>query len=532
MTSASSLLRSLLIYSICLPLAIFLGYVIAQEGNPLYSISTYFGIIPILFFLTLPLLLRWHHGLLIATWNLGAVLFFLPGRPELQMAMAWLSLSLAIVQHILNRRLRFLSAPGVTRSLLFLAAVVLATAQCRGGIGVAAFGSEVQGGKRYLLILTAVIGYFALISRPIAPKYATRYMVLFFVGSAVAAVGELGSILPESLYFIYLLFPVSTHGLHSIINNPVGPTMVIDRLGGLATAGAGAFHAMLARYGIAEIFDVRRIFRLVLFLTVIVLSVLGGFRGIVIGLVLTFSILFYVEGLMRSRLLPVFALALVLVGALLVGFVQHLPLNIQRSLSVLPLPVDPMAKADAEASSEWRLKIWKRVIPQIPQYLLLGKGLGFSAAEMQSFITVQVNTGLAEASEGGTEFVSDYHNGPLSVIVPFGIPGVIGFLWFVAASWRVLYKNYRYGNPAYAKLNNFLLVYFIVRMIFFFAIFGNFYSDFTVFAGLVGLSISLNGGVAKPFILLPPPKSRPRLLRLPQGVRRPVPSQAGIGHPV
>src|ERR1051325_4267887 len=177
MTSASSLLRWLLIYSICLPMAIFLGYVIAQEGNPLYSLSTYFAIVPVLFLLVLPLLLRWHHGLLITTWNFNVMLYFLPGRPQLWMAMAWFSLLLAIVQYILNRQLRFLSAPGVTRSVLLLAAVVLATAECRGGIGVAAFGSEMQGGKRYFLIFTAVIGYFALVSRPIPPKYAARFVV-------------------------------------------------------------------------------------------------------------------------------------------------------------------------------------------------------------------------------------------------------------------------------------------------------------------------------------------------------------------
>src|SRR5689334_58025 len=133
MSSTSSLLRSLLIYSICLPLAIFLGYVIAQEGNPVYSLSTYIGILPVLFVLILPLLLRWHHGLLIASWNFGAVLYFFPGRPELWMAMAGVSLLISTIQYILDRRNHFLSAPSVTRPLLFLAAVVVVTAVCRGG---------------------------------------------------------------------------------------------------------------------------------------------------------------------------------------------------------------------------------------------------------------------------------------------------------------------------------------------------------------------------------------------------------------
>src|SRR4029077_16512697 len=144
MTSTSSLLRSLLIYSICLPLAIFLGYVIAQEGNPLYNPTTYFIVGLVIFFLALPLVLRWHHVLLIASWNLGLVLFFVPGRPDLWIAAAWLTFAISILHYILSRRPIFLQARGVTWSLLFLAIVVLATAELTGGIGLAALGSEVQ----------------------------------------------------------------------------------------------------------------------------------------------------------------------------------------------------------------------------------------------------------------------------------------------------------------------------------------------------------------------------------------------------
>ncbi len=530
MTSTSSLLRSLLIYSICLPLAIFLGYIIAQEGNPIYSITTYLGILPILFVLVLPLLLRWHHALLIASWNFGALLYFLPGRPDLWMAMAGLSLIISIVQYILNRQLRLLSASSVTRPLLLLAAVVLVTAQCRGGIGLAIFGSEVQGGKRYFLIFAAIIGYFAFITRPIPPRHAARYVVLFFLASAGAIIGDLGSILPQSFYFVYMLFPITQHGLTSIINSQVGPAEAVDRLGGVGVACYGAIYALLARYGVGEIFHSRHVFRCLAFLGLLGLSMLGGFRSHLVLFLLLFSLLFYSEGLMRSRLLPAVALIAILIGALLVGFVQRLPLTVQRTLSVLPLPVDPIAKAHAEASSEWRIHIWRQVVPQIPRYLLLGKGLGLSGKELQAFISVDPRSGLGETNEAGTEFVSDYHNGPLSVIVPFGLPGVIAFLWFLAASVRALYKNYRYGNPAYSKLNRFLLVYFIAKIVFFLFVFGNLYSDLAMFAGLMGLSISLNGGVARRFILLPPPQAHARPLRLPQGARRPLPAQVGIGH--
>ena len=528
MTSASSLLRSLLIYSICLPLAIFLGYLIAQEGNPIYSLTTYVGILPILFVLALPLILRWHHGLLIASWNFGAVLFFFPGRPDLWMAMAALSLSISILQYILDRRHRFLSAPSVSRPLLFLAAVVIATAACRGGIGLRSFGSELNGGKRYLVILAGIIGYFAFTSRPIPPKYAVRYLVIFFLGFAIRAIGDLGSILPEGLYFVYLLFPITQHGYVSIMNDTVGPLSAIDRLGGLAMACLGGFTAMLTRYGIREIFASRHVFRLLVFLSFVSLSTLGGFRGNVVIFIILFSILFYLEGLMRSRLLPIFALIVVLIGALLVGFVQRLPLNVQRTLSVLPLPVDPIAKADAQASSEWRKEIWRQVTPQIPRYLILGRGLAFNGKDLQPLVDLRAQ----DSGQAETELVSDFHNGPLSVIIPFGIGGAVGFLWFMGASARALYRNYRYGNPAYVKLNRFLLAFFITKTIFFFFAFGSLFPDIAMFTGIVGLSISLNGGIARRFVLLPPPNMAARPSNLPRGSRRPVPAQVGMGHAV
>src|SRR5262249_18299891 len=132
MTSASSLLRSLLIYSICLPLAILLGYTIAQEGNPLFNPATYFVLGLVFFFLALPLVLRWYHPCLLLAWNLGAVLFFVPGRPDLWMLVVWISVFVAVAQYILDRR-RFIPAPSVSNSLIFLLVVVVLTAELRGG---------------------------------------------------------------------------------------------------------------------------------------------------------------------------------------------------------------------------------------------------------------------------------------------------------------------------------------------------------------------------------------------------------------
>jgi len=82
MTNASSLFRSLLVYTICVPLAVFLGYVMATGTSgaawPLFDPTTSIVVGLLLFLLVLPLLLRWHHAWLITSWNFSVVAFFLP----------------------------------------------------------------------------------------------------------------------------------------------------------------------------------------------------------------------------------------------------------------------------------------------------------------------------------------------------------------------------------------------------------------------------------------------------------------------
>ena len=97
----------------------------------------------------------------------------------------------------------------------------------------------------------------------------------------------------------------------------------------------------------------------------------------------------------------------------------------------------------------------------------------------------------------------------------------IGFVWLLVAGIRVLYQNYQFGDPAFHHINTFLFAYFVVRVIFFFVVFGSFDSDLPVFLGLLALSISLNGGVAKP-VVVPQPKIVFNRFKLHPSVRRPV----------
>ena len=510
MSNASALFRSLLVYGLCLPLAVFLGYLLA---TPLEGPTTLIVVAITLFVLATPLLLHWHHAWLITTWNTTAMLFFLPGKPPLWMGLAVASFTISILQYTLNRRMKFLHAPSVARPLLFLLVVVLLTARLTGGLGMRIMGGDTYGGRRYLAILVSAMGYFAIINRRIPPKRASLYVTLFFLGAATMAIADLPGVGSPAFNFLFVLFPVSNVDAFANQNSVIAHTSLIPRSVGLATLGLAGYCTILVRYGLRGVLDTRNPWRCGAFLIFVVLSVSGGFRSVLILCLMTFALLFYLERLHHTRLLLPVILVLLAGGGLASLFAARLPLAIQRSLAVLPfIQIDPIARMGAQASSEWRLEMWREIIPQIPQYLLVGKGYTFSAAEQ-----ALIGRGNIE----GTELVGDYHNGPLSVILTFGIFGSIAFVWLMVAGIRVFYQNYQFGDPAYHNINVFLLAYFVVKVIFFFTVFGGLYADLPLFMGLIGLSISLNGGVAKPAVV-PQPKIVFNRFKLHPSARRPL----------
>jgi hypothetical protein len=487
MNNASALLRTLITYAICVPLAVVVGSLVCSAAN-LSSRATLVEAGLFILALCLPILLRWHHPLLIFCWNLPMTVFFLPGQPDVWLPMMALSLGISVLQRALNQNMRFLSAPQITWPLIWLAAVTLFTAEMTGGIGLHSMGNEVSGGKRYILVLAAIAGFYALSARRIPPRRAWLYIALFFLPGCVGVIGDLYSFVPRNLNFIFLFFPANAYAFSS------NPMEEVSRFNGLRILGGSIVPFMLARYGIRGIFLSGRPLRLLLFVAFVFVSWFGGFRSGVITFVLGFSIQFYLEGLYRTKLVPLFAFAGIVAAVICVPLVDKLPYSIQRSLAFLPINVSLAAKGDAEASTEWRLQIWKAVLPEVPSHLLLGKGYALDASYFQA--TSSAFKPIS-AEDWGLTMSSDYHSGPLSVILPLGIWGAIAFGWLLIAGMRALSANYRYGDPALRTVNTFLLAVFLTKTLIFLFIVGGFYGDLMTFTGYLGLSVSLNGGICR-----------------------------------
>jgi len=121
---------------------------------------------------------------------------------------------------------------------------------------------------------------------------------------------------------------------------------------------------------------------------------------------------------------------------------------------------------------------------QVPEYLLLGKGLGLKRSDFDSTLEYTFESQAISGDQIGAALAGDYHNGPLSVVIPFGIWGSIAFVWFVVAGFRVLLNNYRYGSPGLQIINAFLLADFITRAFMFFVVVGGLTTDMLHFTGL------------------------------------------------
>jgi hypothetical protein len=485
MNNAPAILRALIAYAICFPVAIWMGFLIT---NPL-NYSTFGGVGLVLLVMSAPIFLRWHHQLLVLCWNLPLIMFFLPGAPTVYLPMIALSLGLSILKRTMDKNMRFISTPQLTLPLIFLAIVVLVTAKMRGGIGLHSLGSEVSGGKRYFFILGAIAGYFALKARRIPVRQAGLYVGMFFLGACGSVAGDLVSYLPPAFYFIYWFLPVNPYAFGSDADTSLA------RLGGTAAAALGIFSFMLAKYGLRGIFLSGKPLRIVFFCLFLVIGFLGGFRTLVATTAMIFMILFYLEKLHRTKMLPRLIFAGLIAAVICIPLANKLPWSVQRSFSFLPLNWDRIAVQDADVSAHWRWEMVKAMVPQVPQYLLLGKGYGLTAAD---FDAMAMSSGAISADQWGSAIATDFHNGPMSILIPLGIWGVIGFLWFLIAAGKALVCNYRYGDPALRTYNALLLAGFYTHAFGFFFLFGSLYSDMIFFAGYVGLSVSLNGGICRP----------------------------------
>ena len=491
MTNTATVPRNLVILAIVVPIAALVGLWVATSDQ----FTSWVAIGLVLGTMAIPIFLRWHHPLLIVSWNAAVHIAFLPGQPKVCMAMVAVSFGISLLNRLLDKQKRFIHVPALTWTLIFFAAVVLVTMAKTGGIGMRTLGSGVFGGKRYLELLIAIAGYFALTAQRADPARALWIAGLFLLSSITLAMSNIIYFLGPKFYWLYWVFPVGGAMNQALADYSV--TKEVYRLNGLAFACLGPYLYMLARFGVGGILDFSKPWRLAIVVLLAGLTLFGGFRALLVLLGLTFMIQFFLEGLWRTRLFPALIVAGLLSFVALIPISDKLPSAVQRTLSFLPfMSVDPVVRYNARDSTEWRLIMWRMLYPDLPNYLVFGKGYAISATEM--YLAQQsVIRGLTPDLDL-VILAGDYHSGPLSVYVPFGSLGALALAMFLFFGCRVLHANWKYGDPRLRTINTLLLAYFLTRIVYFIFVFGGISDDLFHFVGVVGFSLFINGGQRKP----------------------------------
>jgi hypothetical protein len=491
----SAIARILIAVAIGLPILLFLGFQLATPDQ--ISSIIWIGVAFCAFLV--PLMIRWHHPMIILCWNLPFVVFFLPGGQFLWAPVAGVSLLFSVLGWTLQKHKTplFIPSPLTTWPMIFLAVVVVFTMAATGGLHSKMFGSSEWGATRYISVIAIIIAYFALIAQRIPPERAQRMASLFFLTGTLWVLSVVGALIPRLDFLSYI---IGRQGI-TTTDNPFEGTD-IERFNGFYFAAQFLFGYMLIRYGIRGLFDWHRWWRAMFLAVSFGIGTLGGFRSFIVFTFILFWVQFYFERLFRTNLIVIILAGTVLAAIFTVSFSDQLPLPIQRSLSFIPgIKVSPVARFDAQETLEWRFDLWNSLLPVIPQYLFIGKGYGFDGSDLSIAMTANTyawrHGTVPNPDDNYLAIIGDYHQGILTLIIPLGIWGVLAFAAFCWGAIRVLYHHYRHGNPQFKRINTFFLSFFIAKLVFYVIFYGQFYQDLAAFVGVVGLSLAINGSVGQ-----------------------------------
>jgi len=501
MSNALAIIRSLIIYSLCLPLAIFVGYLLAMPMDS-SSVASWRGVGAAV----VPVILRWHHPFLVASWNLSLVMFFPARRTAPVDCHVRVSLLLSVLHHIFESgsEARVRTVGGAPFD--FFAPGDPGHGQVDRRYRHADARGDAYGGRRYIVWWRRSSGISrcpASASRPAATTYTWRCS---FLPGLSAAVGNLAELVGPQFYFIFAFFPADSLRSFTPDFSPDG-AFTVWRIfrgggrGGLVRIGAARSARLVPHertLAFSAVPDPRRFSSQP---ALAHLDHVGGHLDQFAGWVPRGGHHFCAD-----ISLPVLSRRPASEPRLadrcpardfwpwrsVCHFCQAATRD-PTDVQFLPVEIDPVVRMSAEATVEWRLRMWRTVAPTVPQYLVLGKGYSINPSEL----AMAQGPTMGDGSEASM-VAGDYHSGPLTLLIPLGIWGALGFLWFLGAAVRLFYRNYRYGDPELRLINTFLFSYFVVHIFSFFTIFGSFHHEFFSFTGLAALSICLNGGMRGP----------------------------------
>jgi hypothetical protein len=472
------------------------GFILALFGAILYFVSKGQFIFAALVVGLIPFLTLAREP---GKWWLAAILFTNSGllTPGLgtNLTLSLLAgvgfIALALMERIFRRSETALGGPQRLAGTLIVLLFCLASYR---GWGLKFLESSSWGGMQYVQLIIGLLFFFYSQQVKVEEKWLKRAILLYFGLSLLPAIITLST-----------QYVPAMGALESFVK--IEDLAQSDPPQGTSIHRVGSLHFVAASLGYLAILLYDRNFKLSWKIVGIgalsfIFAGISGHRVAVIRLMLVVLIYTVIRWrkFPRAQRVKGIVAGICLLGALY-GFAQFLPVGFQRTLSILPgISVSAVASEDAQGTSDWRIEMWRKMLPMIPKYLLIGRGAGFDLKEAYSAYI------LAGDNATRHEFfiaTHSYHNGPLWALIDLGGTGAVLLFSFMIAA---LVRYGRRLSWTYSPFmgSAYVVFYAILMMSFFFflSIFGH-HGDVVQMA-LVAAILEVISGRAKNGSSVPP----------------------------
>ena len=494
-------LRAILIVGFALLFALYLG--VAAATAQLEAVAWVAGGV----FLFVCILLGKHIWILIpATLSIKGGFNFLPGSPEPWHLMTLVAATFFLLR-VAVRRQRLAIRWSWIETSLFLVGLTIAQAFVRNPVGLSVLGGDVAGGKPYFVFALAFVAFFVVsMSEPDLRTW--RWAVILFIGFGLLS-GAISALSQLSPRFAQAILPIYSNVSYA---QAMGTRTEVDimetRFGSIANLGLLLGLIACTFWRPLGALDLTRPWRALVAVAGCVATLLSGFRGAT----LTLFLYFMTGSALRRKWLDISAtviagiLLLALMGAS--GLATYLPFGIQRSLSPLPIEVDPKARLEARSTAEDRFEMWRLAMgsDRFISNKMLGDGFTLSAREITAMRDAQFvrRVGYQSWIENSME-VGNYHGFHVETIRFTGIAGLaaatMALLAFAFAAWRAI-DAFR-GSPMWGMVL-FICMPYLIYPLYYWLIFGSYRSGYPELIALAGMIKLLNRAIAVPATAVDP----------------------------
>ena len=384
----------------------------------------------------------------------------------------------------------------------------------RNPTGLNLLGGDTVGGRPYILFFLTLVTALVLAGLHVpAAELRTAMKLSIFGGILNFVTGLIGMLLPSVGYW----FGVGSQADTGYQNK------ALDESRATRISAFIFIPITLANWISSQINPIKGCFSLrlaPLILLSFAFAALSGYRNVVASIGLTYLVGIFYHGRMAS----VIATGLMGAGGLLFlaisNTVMPFPPNVQRALSVLPGTWEERYALDAEASTDWRMDIWKEVLltDRWISNKVLGDGLGFTAHELATQQNIAAGNqangiGLSGFNTHRETILSngDYHSGPVSAIRTIGY---VGLLIMALAQFRLVVHAHRQimrcKGTEWFPVALFFCIPIVWTPIYFWFVFGGFVKDAPAILMAAGMLRLLENNLPLPPYI--PRRNRPYVL--------------------